>query len=215
MVSFLKKNDIVGFLAAAGTAAHYMGDGSQPLHGSIYSDGDPSRTVTRHHPVSGKNEEVPYAKGVHSAFETAMLSYKASELLPLVRQKLSGKDGHGLPLCKNGNDIAKATIELMDQAARVLPPMTILDSFEKAGAGNNHTTLNAMWDDMSDETAQLLALGARYLAMLWDSAWAQGKGSDISSAERTERKSDEVRTCYIDKTFVPSLTLDKIGSVLV
>ena len=33
------KNDPVSFIAAAGTLAHYIGDASQPLHGSTLSDG--------------------------------------------------------------------------------------------------------------------------------------------------------------------------------
>ena len=39
---FARKKDVERFVAAAGTLAHYVGDACQPLHGSMYADGDPS-----------------------------------------------------------------------------------------------------------------------------------------------------------------------------
>lgn len=65
--------DIVEFVAAAGLVAHYWGDACQPLHGSVYADGDPTRTKTITHPKTHKEETVAYAAGVHSAYETAMI----------------------------------------------------------------------------------------------------------------------------------------------
>src|SRR4029079_3625433 len=103
MVDFASQGDVVGYLTAAGTAAHYMGDASQPLHGSIFADGDPSRTVERHHPQSGETETVKVGDGVHSAYETAMISFKAPELLNKIDQRLPAT--HGLPLRTNGKGI--------------------------------------------------------------------------------------------------------------
>ncbi|MGY2904401.1 hypothetical protein [Bradyrhizobium sp. URHC0002] len=215
MVGFVAQKDVVGFLTAAGTSAHYMGDASQPLHGSIFADGDSSRTVIRHHPQSGEDEEVIYGHGVHSAFETAMISFKASELFPMIKTKLTGHHGgHGLALCTSGKAVARSTVELMDKVADVLPPMTILDSYEEAGAGTRQSTLNAMWDDLGEQTADVMALGARYLAMLWESAWVEGNGDEISPGKLRELDPDEVRDRYIKHTFVPSLTLDKIEAEL-
>ena len=57
-----------------------MGAASQPLHGSILADGDPSRTVERHHPKTGETETVKFGEGVHSTYETAVLALKAHEL---------------------------------------------------------------------------------------------------------------------------------------
>lgn len=214
MTAFAEQGDVVGFLTAAGTAAHYMGDGSQPLHGSVLSDGDPSRIVTRHHPRSGEDEDVPYGKGVHSIYETKMLAYKAADLLPAIKAKLDAGDGHGLTLCSTGHDVAKATVTLMDRVAKILPPITILDSYENAGAGTGKATLDAMWDDLGEQTVEVMALGACYLAMLWESAWTQGHGDAISPRKLKELEPDDVRARYIDKTFVPSLTLDAIAGVL-
>jgi hypothetical protein len=213
MSEFANKADTVGFLTAAGVSAHYMGDASQPLHGSIYADGDRSRNVEREHPASGKTETVAYAKGVHSAYETAMISAKAPDLLKRIQAKLPA-GGHGIPLCASGKEVATATLELMDKAAAALKPMDILDSYEKAGASTRKATLEAMWKDLGNETAEVMALGARYLAMLWESAWVHGNGPAIAPAKLKELDTDEVRGRYIDKGFVPSLALDKIDTVL-
>jgi len=213
MVAFAAAGDVIGYLTAAGTAAHYMGDASQPLHGSIFADGDPSREVTRHHPQTGEDEVVKYGDGVHSAYETAMLAFKAKELLPAIADKLRN-DPQSIPLCNNGKQIAHATVELMDRVAGILDPQTILDSYENAGAGTRQSTLTAMWDDLGDGTAEVMALGAKYLAMLWESAWAVGGGPAIAPAKLKPLDRADVRERYIDKTFVPSLTLDKIGAVL-
>lgn len=214
MVAFAQRKDVVGFLTAAGTAAHYIGDASQPLHGSIYSDGDSSRTVTRHHPRTGEDEEVFYGNGVHTAFETAMIAEKAGQLFPLIKDELRGHPSHGLPLLTSGKAMAKATVKLMDEVAGILAPMRILDSYEKAGAGTRKATLNGMWSDLGEDTAKVMALGARYLAMLWESAWTQGDGADIPVRKLTELDPREVRARYIQPTFVPSLTLDKIADEL-
>jgi hypothetical protein len=213
MRDFAKKGDAVGYLTAAGTAAHYMGDASQPLHGSIYADGDDSQTAERDHPRLGTTETVAYGKGVHSAYETAMVSANAPELLKKVAAMLRDKK-HGLDLCKNGHQIAYAAIELMDKVADTLDPMTIIDSYEKAGAGTRKATLEAMWEDLADETAEVMALGARYLAMLWESAWAEGDGADIAASKLKALDPDDVRERYIDPDFVPSLAIDKIEKEL-
>jgi hypothetical protein len=213
MSGFADGGDVVGFLTAAGIAAHYMGDASQPLHGSIFADGDRSRTAKREHPQLGTTETVAYGKGVHSAYETAMISAKAPELLKKIKAKLPA-GGHGLPLCGSGKEAAKATLQLMDDAATALKPMDILDSYETAGASTRKATLDAMWNDLSDATAEVMALGARNLAMLWESAWVHGNGPNIAPAKLTARDKDEVRDRYIEKSFVPSLALDKIETVL-
>jgi len=142
-----------------------------------------------------------------------MISAKAPDLLKKIQAKLPA-GGHGIPLCASGKEVAKATLELMDKAAAALKPMDILDSYEKAGASTRKATLEAMWKDLGNETAEVMALGARYLAMLWESAWVHGNGPAIAPAKLKELDTDEVRGRYIDKGFVPSLALDKIETVL-
>ena len=71
-----------------------------------------------------------------------------------------------------------------------------------------------MWDELGDETTEVMALGARYLAMLWESAWIAGDGQKIAPAKLKELDEDDVRQRYIDKDFVPSLAIDEIETVL-
>ena len=213
MVGFAKSGDIEGYLTAAGTLAHYVGDAAQPLHGSIYADGDRKRTATRAHPKLGTTEVVRYGKGIHSAYETAMVSSKASDLLKRIGGQLPA-DGHGLPLVKSGQEAARAVVELMDSVIRLLPPLDILKVYEDAGAGTRKATLDALWKEFGDETASVMALGARYLAMLWESAWIEGGGNAIPAAKLKIQDPGKVRKRYIDANFVPSVTLDEIGTLL-
>ncbi|MEJ0013839.1 MAG: hypothetical protein WDM94_14745 [Bauldia sp.] len=212
MKGFVSSGDVVSFVTAAGIAAHYMGDASQPLHGSIYADGDRSRTVERHHPRTGKTETVIYAKGVHGAYESAMLNLKAPDLMEALKQNLP--KSHGLKLCRSGTEVARATVALMDAAAKALPPMDILDSFEANGAAQNKATLSGMWGDLEDRTVEVMILGARYLALLWDSAWKEGNGDDIDEGELVALDSDAVRDLYVDVDFLPSRTIEDIQSEL-
>jgi len=214
MTELVGGQDVVGFLAAAGLCAHYVGDASQPLHGSVLADGDPSQQVTREHPRSGEVETVKYGEGVHSAYETAMVALKSVDLLKAIGQLVQNQSPHGHPLCKTGKACAVAVLELMDRVATALPPSRILDSYEAAGAGNSQATLKAMWNDLGKATAQVMFEGARTLALIWESAWTKGQGSAIADGKLTELDRDDVRSRYIDREFVPSLTLDKVGPVL-
>lgn len=213
MVEFVEQGDVVGFLAAAGIVAHYDGDSSQPLHGSIYADGDYTRKVERIHPRTGVTESVSYGAGVHSAYETAMVSLQAPALLKDIAAKMP-QGGHGLPLVKTGREAAISIVELMDKAATILKPIDIVTTYEQAGAGTSKATLNALWQEHGAATADVMVLGARYLAMIWESAWVAGNGTAISSGKLKAQAETAVRDRYIDPKFVESLTLDKIGPEL-
>ena len=212
MVGFAREGDILRFVTAAGLAAHYMGDASQPLHGSVLADGDKSRAGPRTDPTTGVS--LPYGAGVHSAFETNMVSRHAPDLLHRVKLDLSQQTAH-LPLCRSGAQVARATIELMHQAAQTLPPAHILDVFEEAGGTARVAVLDAMYEALAVPTAQVMASGARYLALLWDSAWTAGNCSKISDDQLLEQDTGKVQTTYADSEFISSLTLDGIESVLV
>lgn len=207
----LKQGDLVGFLTAAGINAHYIGDASQPLHASILANGDPRKLTDR---VDKEGKPVMYAEGVHSVYETQMLTRKSKELVELIAAKVPSE--HGLDLCTNGKDAAKATLVLMDDVATILPPRTILDSFEKhLDDGRAHvSTMDAMWSELGDQTAEIIVRAARTLAMSWDSAWKLGHGKKIADAELVRLDQDEVKKRYCDKSFVPSLTLEHIDSEL-
>ena len=57
-----------------------------------------------------------------------------------------------------------------------------------------------------------MALGARYLAMIWDSAWEQGGGDTQHDLGECNR--DTLKEFYENTKFVESHTIDEIGAVL-
>lgn len=211
MTGFVEQSDLTGYLAAAGILAHYVGDASQPLHGSIFADGDPARLVDR----LNDGQHVRYAEGVHTAFESEMVTRYAGDLVDLIDAQLVGRDDHGLTLCRSGKGAAKTTLTLMDDVASILPPATIMDAFEaNLSEGRVRvSTLDAMWQELGKATAQVMIAGAASLAMLWDAAWRKGGGGVGLLGGGAPNEAD-LRARYIDTTFLPSSVLDDVGQFL-
>src|SRR5262249_20661303 len=121
------------FIAAAGTLAHYVGDASQPLHGSTMSDGIPSeepdipRDSQRKDRDTGKKLPAFRGEGVHSAYETQMINMAAKKnlLFDEIRKNL-GAD-HGMRLARDGREAALATLVCMRDVAKILPPRHLID----------------------------------------------------------------------------------------
>jgi len=207
----------VGFLAAAGICAHYVGDASQPLHGSILADGyddDPTKkpNVPRNSPKRkgpDKKTKLPAyrGEGVHSAFETNMLNSAAGKgvLVPAIRPYLKLPDNPQPAIISNGHDAALATLMLMDQVATILPPVDIIDAFEDSFEAEGSQT-QALWDALDDRTGQVIAAGAVTLARLWDAAWSFGNGGENPG----EIDPAKLRQCYEDPDFVKSCYIDDI-----
>jgi hypothetical protein len=213
MVQFAHAQDTERFVAAAGIVAHYVGDACQPLHGSQYSNGDPSRKVERHHPQTGKVETVNFADGVHSAYETKMIDRFKGDLLEKIADVLPSS--HGLGRIDSGKKAAKAVVVLMDKTATTLPPLDLCEAFQALGASPTMPTLKEMWNRFGVRTAEVMALGIRYLAMIWQSAWEVGTASKAMPANKiVSFKHPALRKHYLKASFVPSLTLDEIESVL-
>ncbi|MQY31929.1 phospholipase C/P1 nuclease family protein [Nocardia aurantia] len=208
MVSSLEQRDVAGFLTAAGVCAHYVGDASQPLHGSVLADGDPRQLTDR---LDAHGDPAKFGEGSHSAYESRMVTRKAGELVDSITGKMPVQ--HGLPLCHNGKETARAALTLMDEVAGVLPPRTILECFE------NHlddgrvlvSTLDAMWNELSDRTADLMLRAACTLAMIWESAWTAADGDTLGEDRLGPHDPAEIQHCYTDPHFAPSLTLAEIG----
>jgi hypothetical protein len=212
MVGFVEQSDLTGYLAAAGILAHYVGDATQPLHGSIFADGDPSRPVDR---LDDHGNPAFYGKGVHVAYESTMVTEHAGDLITLIDAKLAGRVDHGLALCDNGKGAARATLTLMDEVAAILSPTTLLDSFEAnlSDGRNLQSTRDAMWRQLGDATAEVMIHGAATLAMIWDAAWRKGGGSAALLAGGAPRDED-LRARYVDNAFLQSCTLNVIGPFL-
>jgi hypothetical protein len=189
---------VVRFVAAAGIMAHYVGDACQPLHGSFMHDGDPDDL---------DEENRIRARGLHTAFETTMLNRHAAEVIALLNQELTAQAP--MNLLKGAKKAAIATVDLMRRSQTRLPPKRLSDVFADT------RRVDALWDAFGADTIKVIADGARTLAMLWASAWAEGKGDTrVPAAALKAQPKADLRTLYLDTGFVPSLTLDEIGAVL-
>ncbi|HEY9504286.1 MAG TPA: hypothetical protein VIR01_21790, partial [Pyrinomonadaceae bacterium] len=110
---------------------------------------------------------------------------------------------------------ALATVELMDRSATTLPPTDLVNAYIRAGGTNHAAERDALWERFHDETAILMADGARVLGMLWKSAWLAGNGPSIAANKIVAIEPSTLRELYENPAFVPSLTLDEIEPVLI
>jgi hypothetical protein len=203
MVTQLKKRNDTKFLCAAGVLAHYVGDACQPLHGSYHADGykDAPDATPKKWP----------GKGVHSTYEDKMVDRHSDELLPQIGPQAKAFDGE-IPKIGDGRDAAFATVTLMAEAAKILPPSTLIDEYIRLGGGSSARVVDGLWAAFGEDTAKLMGAGARYLAAMWEAAYAVADTS-LPAGER-EISEHALAKVYQDKTFLPSLTLDKIGPVI-
>lgn len=204
-------NEPAKYIAAAGLLAHYVGDASQPLHGSTMSDGieDEAPDVPRNSPSrkDSHNNKLPAfrGEGVHTAYETDMVNsaMKKGKLFPEVEANL-GAD-HNMTLVQTGKDAAIATLTLMRDVALILPPRDIIDVYEQSFADQT-THVGALWTGTGTQTGKVLALGVRTLAMLWEAAWVAG-GGHTNPGQQTQ---ESLRTLYEDTNFLRSVTVNGI-----
>ena len=154
--------DLTTFLAAAGLVAHYVGDASQPLHGSYLSNGMPDGTGT----------------GVHSAYEDTMVDLHDTDILAGITAAL----GALTPPAKvtTGHDAAVAVVALMDRTAKRIDPTTLVQTYAKTATHANDSSVavtNALWEQFGQAIIDCLADGTLTLAMIWTSAWTAGHGT--------------------------------------
>jgi hypothetical protein len=212
IVAAAREGDAARFVCAAGILSHYVGDACQPLHGSIYSDGYPDDPDTRtvHHKDGSTTEiQVKRGAGVHSTYEEKMVDDHADDLAQGIAAALQSFEA--LPLVASGHDAALATLQLMDRAAKAIPPRALVDAYIAAGGGTSRATRDALWAQFGQATIGVMADGARVLAMLWDSAWQQGGAIAGAAAAIPQR---DLQALYEQADFVPSLDLDHIGPAL-
>lgn len=203
MVRQLKARNDTAFLCAAGVLAHYVGDACQPLHGSYHSDG--------YRDAPGATAKKWPGKGVHSTYEDKMVDRHSSDLLPKILPQAKAFAG-AIPSITGGRDAAFATVKLMSEAADILPPSTLIDAYIKLGGGSSVSVVDGLWKAFGDDTARLMGAGARYLAAIWEAAFEKADTSLPAGAR--EISEAELAKVYQDKHFVPSVTLDKVASLL-
>ena len=212
MVGFAKDGKGPEFVCAAGVLTHYIGDACQPLHISYLHDGDPERAFTytfTKGKKAGQTEERPLGQGVHSAYEDEMVNAKRDLILKGLLQTPKVKKAE---LVANGFEAAKAVIAMMRATFTKIPPMDIVNAFV-SHKGGGAARADFMWGKFGNRTITVMQGGSHLLGVLWESAWAQGKGEQhvTSTAALTEKAAMKI---VQDADFLPSVTVDKIGALL-
>jgi hypothetical protein len=201
MVDALHQNDLVGYVAAAGLLAHYVGDACQPLHGSQYADGQE---------VPGQEK---LGKGIHSAYESAMVDHRSGEILEGMQQALPTTPHP--PLMESGHAVATAVVRLMDRAAHAVDPLTLINAYAATKGGASKAVTTILWEQFGPATIATLCDGTVTLATIWESAWRMGGGSKrFKSAQMQALDRGALQARYVNPAFVPSLDLDHVQGVL-
>jgi hypothetical protein len=222
LVKYIEAKDIDHIVAAAGVLAHYIGDDSQPLHGSVYSQGDPFRDPKGNpvpmrgpfDPIYGGAKKGTRKKGVHSTYETAMVSARVHLIEQGVEAELPGT--HGMPLVEDGRAAAWQTVKLMRRTRDRMDPLEMVETYAESYASGKRKEVEDLWDKYGDRTIETMIDGCKTLAMLWDSAWKQGRGKNIPLAHLTARDEETLLTeiCDDDPDFLVSTGLDAIEDEL-
>lgn len=194
MVASVRERKLDRFVAGAGVLSHYVSDACQPLHLSKDFDGGAR------------------AEGVHERFEKDILNQNCVELLQ--RLKVKPKAGKPVRDVVDGESAAKHVVAMMVDVFGKLSPDDIIDSFIDSSVDGRHYS-KLMWDDIGDKVVEVMALGTKTLAELWESAWAAGDGNTAfreSEIVRIDRP--KLRALYQDTGFVRSHDIESIGEEL-
>lgn len=186
MVKFLREKNLEKFVCAAGIISHYVGDSCQPLHSSRYHSGrpeNPSRTL-------------------HSDYETKMLDRFSAEIIERVNTKLAGT--RATPTVTGGKEAAISTMHLMNKVMHVLPPVEIIEVFERSSGRNK---FKKMFEALGTQTIDCMSEGSLFLAELWESAWLEGGGDLIRDSNISTIDKEILKDLYNDPKFLESFQL--------
>ena len=188
MLAHLADGKLTHFLCVAGILAHYIGDACQPLHASYLHNGDP---------------DVPGDAGIHSAYETAMLSAETTAFIDGLTDALKNKTA--TPKVTGGKQAALATLALMRRSATTLPPIEILIANRETPGGAGRS--RRLWEKLGARTIKCMADGALTLTVLWESAWKEGNGDQFTNTKLKALSKTALRNLYISPKIAPSRTL--------
>ena len=215
MVTYLSQGKAAEFVCAAGILSHYVGDACQPLHISYMFNGDPNDLVEAmikdRKTGEKKKTMIPRATGVHAAYEDDMVNYHIAEIMAGVDSGI--KDLKPLARIKGGSNAAIQVVQLMQDTFKTIKPHDILVCFNKAKGKTKRQVADDLWDKFGNDTIAVITNGSRYLGMLWDSAWKEGTG-DTTIKDFRAIDQDVLGGIYKPKTFLPSVTIDKISKYL-
>jgi len=219
MVAYLKQKDVIRFVAAAGVLAHYVGDASQPLHCSYMHHGIPpmKKHAGRNYPVrKGTAEFNAFKKtpaaDVHGIYEENMLEVDTPTALVSVNNLLDGVqiDPNSI---RSGFDAAKATLALMYDAQKRLPPKKIIAADDPTL--QKPARAQRLWNNtvVRKATIESLAQSVKVLATMWQAAWKAGGGSTLPAESLVKFEEKDLNAIYRrEKDFLKSLSLDEMAS---
>lgn len=213
MVRFVTAGKAAEFVCAAGVLTHYIGDACQPLHISYLHDGDPEDPQMVPHTRHGEHvlEKEPNGKGVHSAYEDAMVSAHRDKILDGLAATPKVKAAE---LIQTGIEAAKATIGMMRMVFERIPPRKIVQFYIDSDAKPKQLAED-MWEQFGEGTVECMQKGVHLLAVLWQSAWVAGNGDQTVSASALKALTQQkaMKICQ-DEDFLPSMSVGKIGDIL-
>jgi hypothetical protein len=219
MVKFVRAGDATSFLCAAGALAHYVGDACQPLHISFMHHGDPAHPVNRtithtKGKKAGTTETVDASGDVHEDYEQNMFKGDRGDDMKSQLQDALGGAGKGKHI-PNGRQAAVRTVGLMQSTFEKIKPLRLVKFYDDALEANKskNEILTLLWKKFGKDTVAVMADGCRLLALLWESAWAEG-GGDQKIKKLTEQDRDKLVACYKPRSFLTSYLLTEIGAHL-
>lgn len=187
--------DWVRFICACGILGHYVGDASQPLHGSFLADGYPA-----------EGEKKKRGAGVHSGYEKTMIDRKRQALHDGVNAELADK--HATGGIASGKEAAIEVVKLMAESQDQIPPSEIVDTYLEDKSSS------ALWAALGKRTVLRIAASSKLLARLWTSAWeAGGDDADVPQEDLGDVGQKALSDLYRDDNpeFLPSMTLRELA----
>lgn len=220
MVSYLKDDDVLRFVAAAGVMAHYVGDASQPLHCSYMHHGKPPMATFqgREYPVPRDSDAFKEFKKtreaqIHSIYEETMLEVDTATLLASVDTALAGMDLPTGSSINTGHDAGVAVIQLMQRSQDRLEPIKIIEADDPSLGPKARA--EALWNNtkIRKATIESLADSVQVLAGLWAAAWKVGGGKNLDTDKLVKLDSNKLNDLVRkDRKFVPSLSLAQMAA---
>jgi hypothetical protein len=216
------------FIFSAGVLAHYVGDGCQPLHSSYMADGNPRENkFIMYTPTRGGSKHPkgkPYKKptnpgaGVHVAYEDKMVDDNIGDILKkldaMMDDNKSAVNKEMIIEIKTGQDAAFAVLKLMQATQSDIPPVNLVNAFKTAKAAKKNMS-EELYSEFGEKTVLIIARGCRYLAAIWDAAWAKGKlGTKFKKADLVKKDPDALIALYRDPKNLPSMQLGTIDGIL-
>jgi len=216
MIDAARDHDGLRFVTAAGVLAHYVGDASQPLHGSYLHHGRlPTKTVNgRKYPVRHESAEYKVYHDtreaqIHSVYESVMLEIDPAAALAGVDAILAKKGGPK-PDLGSGWQAARALVDLMGLVRKRLPATEIIDA-DQPEVGPK-ARARRLWETkkIREGTIASLAESSFLLARMWASAWVIGGGDEMPQAQIRVFTEDELEDFYRRKDTLAAMSLSEM-----